>query len=127
MVWINGIIVLILTLLFGKFGLPYIRSLHLGQTVRSDGPETHFKKSGTSTFGGLFFLAALLVSVIILLLVKPEWHSYFMIIILMLFFGIVGFIDDYIKVKVDTNGLSVKNNCFNRHLYFVQYLVFMVF
>ncbi len=104
---INGIVVFMLTFFIGKIGFPYIRSLHLGQSVRSDGPQTHFKKSGTPTFGGLFFLSALLISAIVIYFLKPEWISYVVIIVLMICFGIVGFIDDYIKVKVDKNGLSV--------------------
>lgn len=107
LIWLNGISVLLLTLFFGKLGLPYIVRLQLGQIVRDDGPKTHFKKSGTPTFGGLFFLSSLAISAVVLPLLNPNWLKYSIIIILMLCFGIVGFIDDYIKVRIDKDGLSV--------------------
>ena len=97
----------ILTLLCGKLGLPYIRGLNIGQSVRSDGPKTHFKKSGTPTFGGLFFLLPMAVSALVLPLVDKSFLTYSILIGLSLAFGLVGFIDDYIKVRVDKEGLSV--------------------
>lgn len=97
----------VLTLLCGKLGLPYIRKLGLGQSVRSDGPKSHFKKSGTPTFGGLFFLLPMAASAVILPLVDRSLVTYSILIGLSLAFGLVGFIDDYIKVRVDKEGLSV--------------------
>lgn len=104
---INGIIIFLLTLFLGKIGLPYIRKLHLGQTVRDDGPKTHFKKSGTPTFGGLFFLIPFALTALILPLINRTFISYSVIMILTSLFGLVGFLDDYIKVRVDKGGLSV--------------------
>ena len=107
LIWLNAIFIILLTLFLGKFGLRYLQKLQLGQTVRSDGPTTHFVKSGTPTFGGLFFLIPLALSAVILPFIRRDWISYSVIILLMLLFGLVGFLDDYIKVRVTKDGLSV--------------------
>ena len=107
LIWLNAIFIVLLTLFLGKFGLRYSQKLQLGQTVRSDGPKTHFVKSGTPTFGGLFFLIPLALSAVVLPFVNRNWISYSAIILLMLLFGLVGFLDDYIKVRVTKDGLSV--------------------
>jgi len=107
LIWLNAIFIVLLTLFIGKYGLRYLKKLQLGQTVRSDGPTTHYVKSGTPTFGGLFFLIPLMLSAIVLPLINRNWISYSAIILLMLLFGLIGFLDDYIKVKVTKDGLSV--------------------
>ncbi|NLJ94541.1 MAG: phospho-N-acetylmuramoyl-pentapeptide-transferase [Clostridiaceae bacterium] len=107
MILLNALVIFILTLFVGRTGLPIIRRLQLRQTVRSDGPKSHFKKSGTPTFGGLFFLIPMGLSAIILPIINPNWLIYSVIMLLTLAFGLVGFIDDYIKVRVDKEGLSV--------------------
>ena len=107
LIWINALIIFGLTLLCGKIGLPIIKRLHLGQTVRSDGPKTHFKKTGTPTFGGLFFLIPIALSAIILPIINSNWLIYSITMFLTLAFGLVGFIDDYIKVRINKEGLSV--------------------
>lgn len=107
LIWINALIIFGLTLLCGKIGLPIIKRLHLGQTVRSDGPKTHFKKTGTPTFGGLFFLIPIALSAIILPIINFNWLIYSITMFLTLAFGLVGFIDDYIKVRINKEGLSV--------------------
>ena len=94
--------------------MPIIRRLQLRQTVRSDGPKSHFKKSGTPTFGGLFFLIPMGLSAIILPIINQDWLIYSVIMFVTLAFGLVGFIDDYIKVRVEKEGLSYyKNNFVN--------------
>jgi phospho-N-acetylmuramoyl-pentapeptide-transferase len=97
-----------LTVLAGFFGLPLLRRLKVGQTVRDDGPQSHLSKSGTPTFGGLFFLVplALLAAAAFVLDVIPDQAG--LLILLMLLFGAVGFIDDYIKVRISKKGLSVR-------------------
>ncbi len=79
----------------GPVIIPILRRLKVGQTVRDDGPESHLKKNGTPTMGGLIFLLGVIVTSLLYLKEAPE-------IIPVLFvtvgFGIVGFLDDYIKV-----------------------------
>lgn len=100
-------VMLIGTILTGLIGLPLIKKSQLVQTVRDDGPKTHFAKSGTPTFGGIFFLLPLMVIAVILPLARPKLLNFSVVALLMLLFSLVGFIDDFVKVKVDKEGLSV--------------------
>ena len=107
--------VFLATLLVGAVLIPVLRRLAVGQQVRDDGPKTHHHKSGTPTFGGIMFLVPLTVfgiaapriPVFSFLLVKDAWISPLTAAVLfMVLSGVVGFIDDYIKVRVRKSGLS---------------------
>lgn len=93
------------------FGPSIIASLKLrqgkGQPIRADGPQTHFKKAGTPTMGGLMILSGIVVSALLWgnLLNIYFWVSLFV----MLSFGGIGFYDDYLKVTKQTDkGFSGK-------------------
>ena len=82
---------------------PAIRFFHrlkCGQEIRDEGPAWHGKKSGTPTMGGMIFIIACSVSAII---VSRESIETIMLIFLSVSFGIVGFVDDFIKVKLKRN------------------------
>ncbi|MBR5587070.1 MAG: phospho-N-acetylmuramoyl-pentapeptide-transferase [Clostridia bacterium] len=80
--------------------LPILRKLKFGQEIREEGPSWHEKKSGTPTMGGIIFIAGIAVSAIVMLS-----HSFkgIMLLYLSLSFGLIGFIDDYIKVVKKRN------------------------
>lgn len=80
---------------FGPVLIPWLKKLKVGQTVREDGPAGHLKKNGTPTMGGLLILMA--VSVVTLLFVK-DYPGTAPILFLTAGFGMIGFLDDYIKV-----------------------------
>lgn len=100
--------VLVLSLLCGFLGLPLLRRLRVGQTVRDDGPRSHLNKTGTPTFGGLFFLLPLALLAVTAFLTDRIPDQAGILILLMLLFALVGFIDDWIKVRVSKKGLSVR-------------------
>ena len=79
----------------GPFMIPFLRKLKIGQTVRDDGPESHLKKNGTPTMGGIIFLSALIVTSLIFV---RKYPGIIPVLLMTLAFGIIGFIDDYIKV-----------------------------
>lgn len=106
--WIWSLLFFALTVLCGFLGLPLIRRLHLGQQVRDDGPKTHFKKSGTPTFGGFFFLIPFAIFLIFQALTQKLDAQFTAVVLLMFCFAAVGFADDYVKVRVDRHGLSVR-------------------
>ncbi|MCF6321607.1 MAG: phospho-N-acetylmuramoyl-pentapeptide-transferase [Rhizobiaceae bacterium] len=87
------------------FGPMIIRSLRLrqgrGQPIRADGPESHFKKAGTPTMGGLMILSGVIVST----LLWANLSSVYVWVVLMvtLGFGAIGFYDDYLKVTSETH------------------------
>ncbi|MGN1180698.1 MAG: phospho-N-acetylmuramoyl-pentapeptide-transferase [Suilimivivens sp.] len=79
----------------GPVLIPLLKKMKAGQTVRDDGPKTHLKKSGTPTMGGILILIS--VTVTSLLYVK-EYRRIIPILFLTLGFGMIGFLDDFIKV-----------------------------
>ena len=97
----NGTILLSVMLSFaisvvlGPLVIPFLRRLKVGQTERTEGPESHLKKNGTPTMGGILFLVSVVATS--LLFVK-EYPRIVPILFLTLGFGLIGFLDDYIKV-----------------------------
>ena len=79
----------------GPVIIPLLRKLKVGQTVRDDGPQSHLKKNGTPTMGGLIFLLGVVVTS---LLYVKDYPKIIPILFVTVGFGIVGFLDDYIKV-----------------------------
>ncbi|KPP92072.1 MAG: phospho-N-acetylmuramoyl-pentapeptide-transferase MraY [Rhodobacteraceae bacterium HLUCCA08] len=93
------------------FGPRLIRVLRArqgkGQPIREDGPEGHIAKAGTPTMGGLLIVGALLTST--LLWARWDNHFVWMVLFVTLGYGLIGFADDYAKVKKQTTaGVSGK-------------------
>ncbi len=82
-------------LVLGPVLIPFLRKLKVGQTVREDGPKEHLKKSGTPTMGGVIILAGIVVSSMFYMNESPKIIP---IVFATLGFGLIGFMDDYIKV-----------------------------
>ena len=90
----------------GKFLIPYLLKLKVGQTERTDGVKSHLSKTGTPNMGGIMFLVGLAAASVCMAGACPEVIP---VLILTVGFGLVGFIDDYLKVvKKKSDGLSVK-------------------
>lgn len=83
------------SVLTGPFLIPFLKRLKIGQTVRDDGPKTHLKKTGTPTMGGLLIIVSVAVTSV---LYVREYKKIVPILFLTLGFGLIGFLDDYIKV-----------------------------
>lgn len=95
-----------LTVILSLFIIPYLRKLKIGQMVRTDGPESHLKKQGTPTMGGIMMLIAIIA---ILAIFAFKYHILVLPIILITGFGVVGFIDDRKKlVEHSSDGISAK-------------------
>lgn len=91
---------LIFSLILGPIIIPLLHRLHAGQSIREEGPLSHLVKGGTPTIGGLIFLISLLGSTIVIF----NFNLDSMVILISTFiFGLVGFIDDYIKVVKKRN------------------------
>lgn len=125
--------IIILLILFaataasGAIGMPFLRKLQVGQTVRDDGPKSHYVKSGTPTFGGFFFLLPLMAAAIIVFILWPELRSFSVIVLMMLFFAFAGFMDDYIKVRVSKKGLSVMQKTMLLGLFSVLFTIYYLY
>ena len=85
-----GIIALIL-----PFLIPFLIRLKVGQTERKEGVQSHLKKAGTPTMGGIAILVSVLVTSLIFVRNYPRILP---VLVLTLGFGIIGFVDDYLKV-----------------------------
>jgi len=89
------ILTFVFVLILGPVFIPLLTRLKFGQTVRDDGPKSHYKKTGTPTMGGVIFLIPVLVISIFYARQDPRILP---LVFVTLGFGLVGFIDDFIKV-----------------------------
>ena len=101
----------VLTLVIGRFVLAELRKLKAGQEIRADGPTWHQSKAGTPTMGGVMFILGVGITVFVLgwgdMLRGVFTHLY--IFLFALVFGMIGFVDDYRKVRQHQNeGLTAK-------------------
>lgn len=88
---------LLITLVLGPFLIPVLRILKFGQQIRQEGPQGHFKKAGTPTMGGIIFLVGIIAGAI-LMSEKPTSLEMVTLVGTTLGFGLLGFMDDFIKV-----------------------------
>lgn len=92
-----------ITLALGPVIIPFLRKLKFGQTERAEGVQSHLQKAGTPTMGGLMFLVSILAVSLPFTMAYPNIVP---ILILTIGFGIVGYLDDYLKVvKKNSDGL----------------------
>src|SRR5512136_398556 len=102
---------LVVSFLIGPWVIRKLESLQARQVIRTDGPESHLKKQGTPTMGGVLILAAIIVPT---LLWADLTNSYVWITLLIIAgYGVIGFVDDYKKVvEKNPKGLSPRQKMF---------------
>lgn len=94
-------------LILGPWFIRKLKQYQIGQVVRDDGPETHLAKQGVPTMGGVLILAAITLST--LLWARLDNPLVWLMLFVVLFFGFIGSIDDYRKIKKMTSaGLSAR-------------------
>ena len=118
----------LLTLVIGRFVLAELRKLKAGQEIRQDGPTWHAGKAGTPTMGGIMFILGAGVVVFILgwgpMLQGEFTHLY--VYLFAMCFGLIGFVDDYRKVRQHQNeGLTAKQKFLLQLAAAVVFLVLM--
>ena len=95
----------VLTLAIGKFLIPELRKLKAGQEIREDGPTWHMSKQGTPTMGGLMFIAAIAIAILAAgweEMASGSWN-HIVVFLFALVFGVIGFIDDFQKLRHKAN------------------------
>ena len=102
---IGLILSIIFSLVSGPIAIPLLRKLKFGQNIREEGPESHLKKAGTPTMGGILFI---LSSLIVMLILGYKFNDKAMIALYSLIaFGFIGFLDDLLKIlKKQSEGLK---------------------
>lgn len=87
-----------LVCLLAKIIIPKLRKYKLGQNIRQEGPKSHLKKAGTPTMGGVLFIISSLIAVLVSSLAGFVFTNEIILLVLgSTAFGLVGFLDDYIK------------------------------
>ena len=81
--------------ILGPVVIPFLKKLKMGQTERVEGVQSHLKKAGTPTMGGVMFLVS---TVITALFYVKDYPKIIPVLFLTLGFGLIGFLDDYLKV-----------------------------
>ena len=94
------LIAFIISLILGPILIPLLRKLKIGQSIREEGPKSHYAKTGTPTMGGIIFLTSLVITVISTGLMSRDLT---ILLAAALGFGLIGFIDDYIIVVKKRN------------------------
>lgn len=89
------LIAFFLNIVISPFAIPLLHKLKFGQNVRDDGPNSHLKKAGTPTMGGIIILASIIVTTLFFMQGNKEVQT---ILFVTVGFGLIGFLDDYIKV-----------------------------
>ena len=122
-----------ITAVLGPAFIKWLHKLKYGQEIREEGPAWHQKKTGTPTMGGIMFIVGIGVSVIISTIISavngtltPTVMKALILYIVSLGFGVVGFIDDYIKVVKKRNlGLTAIQKFLLQLAFAAAYVVIM--
>lgn len=85
----------ILAVIAAPLIIPLLRRMKFGQQVRDDGPQTHLKKAGTPTMGGIIIMVAFTLSFLKFSVVNSDFY---VLLVATLGYGLIGFLDDYIKI-----------------------------
>ena len=94
-VFIPVLLSFVLSVILGPLVIPVLRRLKMDQTEREDGVQSHLKKAGTPTMGGVMILLAVVITSVIYI---GRYPKIIPILFLTLGFGLIGFLDDYLKV-----------------------------
>jgi len=95
-----------LSVIMGPVIIPILRKLKMGQTEREEGVQSHLKKAGTPTMGGVIILGSIVLTSVIYI---KDYPKLIPILFVTLGFGLIGFLDDYLKVVMKrSDGLFPK-------------------
>ena len=108
---LSALTALVLSFAVGPYLIQRLTMQRIGQQIRQVGPESHLPKAGTPTMGGALILLAIVIST--LLWANLDNHFVWIVLTATLFFGLIGFVDDYKKLVVrNSRGLSAGTKIF---------------
>lgn len=118
----------IITIFLLVFGIPVLRIIKFGQSIRGEGPKSHFPKAGTPTMGGVAIILSVIATFIFVSVkFKFNKHDILLLIMPLILYSVIGFIDDYlIVVKRNNRGISARNKMFFQIIWAaIYYFVFL--
>lgn len=96
----------LITVLLCPIFIPFLRRLKFGQSIRTEGPESHMQKSGTPTMGGVMIIISTALTVLIVMFKFMESsvsYTVWLLLLVLIGYGLLGFLDDFIKVALKRN------------------------
>lgn len=131
---ISLIITFIVSIILGIIIIPILRKLKVGQIERDDGPESHLKKQGTPTMGGIIIIIAMVlvaIGICIYFTINGQItiaHKILPVLLLTLGFGMIGFIDDFKKLVLkNTKGLKPSYKMLGLLIISVAYVIYLIY
>ena len=128
------IITFIVTIILGIIIIPILRKLKVGQMERGEGPQSHLKKQGTPTMGGIMIIIAMVIVTVgacIYFTVNNQIdvaHKILPVVLLTLGFGLIGFIDDFKKLVLkNTEGLKPSYKMLGLLIISVAYVAYLIY
>ena len=128
------IIAFIVSIIMGFIIIPILKKRKVGQIERDDGPQSHLKKQGTPTMGGIIIIITMIIVVIgtyTYLSINGETdlaHKLLPILVLTIGFGLIGFIDDFKKLVLkNTEGLKPSYKMIGLLIISVAYVIYLVY
>ena len=122
MLFIYAIIALLITFILVPVLIPTLKRMKCGQSIREEGPQSHMKKTGTPTMGGLTFLISIIITSIIAIIFVDKSNPIILLLLVTIGFGLIGFIDDYIIV------VKKNNQCLtSKQKFLAQILIAVIF
>lgn len=104
--------------------IPLLKKLKFGQYIREEGPESHKSKAGTPTMGGMIILTSIIITSLIFI---KDYPKIIPILFVTIGFGIVGFLDDYIKVVMKRNlGLKAWQKMLGQFIIATIFIIYIV-
>ena len=123
------LITFVLAIFLSFIIIPILKKLKVGQVEREEGPNSHLKKAGTPTMGGIIFaIAIMMVSIIVYIIYYKEGtvNNLISLLLVTLGFGIVGFVDDFKKLVLkDTKGLKPSYKMFGLLIISVSFILYL--
>lgn len=123
-------IAFLITVLLSPIVIPFLRRLKFGQSIREEGPQSHMKKTGTPTMGGVMIVLSIITTTLIITakFEQSNWleSESFLLIFILFCYGFLGFLDDFIKVALKRNlGLTSKQKMFGQVIVAIIFFVIL--
>src|SRR5699024_6339139 len=91
MVYLLPIIALLITFILVPVLIPTLKRMKCGQSIREEGPQSHMKKTGTPTMGGLTFLLSIIITSILAIIFMDNANPIILLLFVTIGFGLIGF------------------------------------